>query len=299
MTETPDRIRRAPVGLGMPRAPEAPDHAARKLEQGRIPGIEALDALPGEECATRETRRIDAAPGTAGPMPMKTPEGFDFPFRPSPDRERIAAPARLDLIRGAGVVHFPGPPGTGGPHLATAPGVAAVKAGQRVCRATSAEPAEAPASAGRGGRPAGRIRFHVRPSPPIVDGTGYPSVTRGGENPFLQPVNARHGKGAMIPASNRGFAGWGDVSGGSVVATALPDRPPHHAVAVRIGGAGHRPRGHTDLIPEHPRTDAPVTPPPPPERRGRPPGNGTAGHRTGRQPKPPDRGMSNRPFWGN
>ncbi len=65
MTETPDRIRRAPVGLGMPRAPEAPDHAARKLEQGRIPGIEALDALPGEECATRETRRIDAAPGSA------------------------------------------------------------------------------------------------------------------------------------------------------------------------------------------------------------------------------------------
>ncbi len=198
MTETPDRIRRAPVGLGMPRAPEAPDHATRKLEQGRIPGIEALDALPGEECATRETRR-----------------------------------------------------------------------------------------------------FHARPSPPIVDGTGYPSVTRGGENPFLQPVNARHGKGAMIPASNRGFAGWGDVSGGPVVATALPDRPPHHAVAVRTGGAGHRPRGHTDLIPEHTRTDAPVTPPPPPERRGRPPGNGAAGHRTGRQPKPPDRGMSNRPFWGN
>jgi DNA replication protein DnaC len=139
MTETLDRIRGALVGLKMPRALEALDHTMQKLEQGKISGIEALDALLSEEYATRETRRIDVVLKTAKLMPIKTQEGFDFSFQPSLDRERIAALAQLDFIRRAEVVHFLGPPGTGKSHLATALGVAAVKAGKQVYRATLAE----------------------------------------------------------------------------------------------------------------------------------------------------------------
>ncbi len=47
-----------------------------------------------------------------------------------------AALAQLDFIRRAEVVHFLGTPGTGKSHLATALGVAAVKAGKAVYRAT-------------------------------------------------------------------------------------------------------------------------------------------------------------------
>ena len=61
-----------------------------------------------------------------------------------------------------------------------------------------------------------------------------------------------------------------------VVATALLDRPLHHAVVVQIEGASYRLRAHTDLIPEHTRSHAAITPPPPPKRRGRPPKNGAA-----------------------
>ena len=39
---------------------------------------------------------------------------------------------------------------------------------------------------------------------------------------------------------------------------------------VRIEGASYRPGKHADLIPEHVRTNAPITPPPPPKKRGRP-----------------------------
>ncbi len=131
MTETLDRIRGALVGLKMPRALEALDHTMQKLEQGKISGIEALYALLSEEYATRETRRIDVALKTAKLMPIKTLEGFDFSFQPSLDRERIAALAQLDFIRRAEVVHFLGPRGTGKSHLATALGVAAVKAGKQ------------------------------------------------------------------------------------------------------------------------------------------------------------------------
>jgi DNA replication protein DnaC len=276
MTEILDRIRGALVGLKMPRALEALDHTMQKLEQGKLSGIEALDALLSEEYATRETRRIDVALKTAKLLPIKTLEGFDFSFQPSLDRERIAALAQLDFIRRAEVVHFLGPPGTGKSHLATALGVAAVKAGKQVYRATLAELIEALVKAEREGRLADKIRFYARPSLLIVDEIGYLPITQGGANLFFQLVNARYEKGAMILTSNRGFAEWGEVFGDPVVATALLDRLLHHAVVVQIEGASYRLRSHTDLIPEHTRTNAPITPPQAPKRRGRPPKNGAA-----------------------
>ena len=97
MTELIDRISAALVGLKMPRALEALGPTLRRLEQGEITAVEAIDALLSEDCALRETRRIDIALRTAKLLPVKTVESFDFAFQPSLDRERIAAlgPARL------------------------------------------------------------------------------------------------------------------------------------------------------------------------------------------------------------
>ena len=77
----------------------------------------------------------------------------------------------------------------------------------------------------------------------------------------------------MILTSNCGFAEWGELFGDPVVATALLDRLLHHAVVIHIEGARYRLREHTDLIPEHVRANAPISPPPAPKRRGRPPRN--------------------------
>ena len=278
MSDVLDRIRGALVGLKMPRALEALDYTMQRLEQGKISGVEALDELLSEEYTTRETRRIDVALKTAKLMPIKTLEGFDFSFQPSLDRDRIAALAQLDFVRRAEVLHFLGPPGTGKSHLATGLGVAAVKAGKQVYRATLAELIENLIKAEREGRLADKLRFYARPSLLIVDEIGYLPITQGGANLFFQLVNARYEKGAMILTSNRGFAEWGEVFGDPVVATALLDRLLHHAVVVQIEGASYRLRGHADLIPEYTRTNAPITPPPPPKRRGRPPKNGAASH---------------------
>ena len=203
--------------------------------------------------ATREGRRIEVALRTAKLMPIKTLESFDFTFQPSLDRERIAALAQLDFVRRAEVVHFLGPPGTGKSHLATALGVAAVKAGRTVYRATLAELIEALSQAERSGRLPEKIRFYSRAALLIVDEIGYLPITRGGANLFFQLVNARYEKGAMILTSNRGFAEWGEVFGDPVVATALLDRLLHHAVVIQIEGASYRLRAHADLIPEHVR----------------------------------------------
>ena len=192
MTETLDRIRASLIGLRMPRALEGLDHTVRRIERGEITALEAIDGLLAEEHATRENRRVGAALKTARLTPPKTLEGFDFSFQPSLDRGRILALAQLDFVTRAEVLHFLGPPGTGKSHLATALGVAAVKAGRSVYRATLAEIVEALGRAEREGRLVEKIRFLARPGLLIVDEIGYLPITPGGANLFFQLVKDRH-----------------------------------------------------------------------------------------------------------
>lgn len=98
--------------LKMPRALEILDATLRRIEQGQIDGIEALDELLGEELSLRENRRIKAALRMARLPVVKTLAGYDFSFQPSLDKNRILALAGLDFIERAEVVHLLGPPGT-------------------------------------------------------------------------------------------------------------------------------------------------------------------------------------------
>ena len=268
-----DRIQASLVGLNMPRALETLNDVVQRLEQGEIGALEAVDALLAEELDVRENRRVGVALKTSRLTPPKTLESFDFAFQPSLDRDRVLALAQLDFLDRAEVVHLLGPPGTGKSHLATALGIAAVKAGRSVYRNTLAELVDALSKARREDRLADKLRFYTRTALLIVDEIGYVSIDPDGANLFFQLVNARYEKGAMILTSNRGFAEWGDLFGDPVVATALLDRLLHHAIVIHIEGASYRLREHTDLVPEHVRANAPIAPPPPPKRRGRPPGN--------------------------
>src|SRR5918998_4454012 len=254
-----------------PWALEMLDATLRRIEQGEINGIEALDHLLLEELTLRENRRIKAALMMARLTTVKTLASFDFAFQPSLDRNRILALAELKFIDRAEAVHLLGPPGTGKSHLATALAVEAVKAGRSVYFSTLAEIIASLAKAEREGQLRERIRFLSRASLLVVDEIGYLPVTPGGGNLFFQLVNARYEKGAMILTSNRGFAEWGEVFGDPVVATALLDRLLHHAVVIQIEGSSYRLRQHADFVPEHIRSKALISPPPVPKRRGRPP----------------------------
>jgi DNA replication protein DnaC len=270
VTELLDRIRTSLVGLRMPRALEALDHTLRRLERGELSAIEAIDGLLAEEHANRETRRIAVALKTARLNPPKTLEGFDFSFQPSLDRNRILALAELDFVRRAEVLHFLGPPGTGKSHLATALGVAAVKAGKAVYRCTLAELIEALGRAEREGRLTEKLRFYSRASLLIVDEIGYLPITSGGANLFFQLVNARYEKGAMILTSNRGFAEWGEVFGdpsspprcsiGSCTTRRCPDRrgklPPSRPRRSHPGAHPGPRRHHTSAASQAPRPAA-------------------------------------------
>ena len=269
-----ERIRRTLVALRMPRALELLDHAVRQLERGEASALELIDTLLAEELTVRENRRIKTALRMARLATIKTLPGFDFSFQPSLDRERVLALAELQFVDRREVVHFLGPPGTGKSHLALALGVEAVKAGRSVYFATLADIVGTLTKAEREGQLRERIRWFCRAALLIVDEIGYLPVVHGGGNLFFQLVNARYEKGAMILTSNRGFAEWGEVFGDPVVATALLDRLLHHAVVIQIEGSSYRLRQHADLMPEHLRSKALITPsilPAVPRRRGRPP----------------------------
>jgi DNA replication protein DnaC len=107
---TLDSIKRSLVALRMPRALEVLDVTLRRIEQGEISGIQALDQLLVEELCVRESRRIKAALIMARWPTTKTLAGFDFSFQPSLDRNRILALAELKFIDRAEVVHLLGPP---------------------------------------------------------------------------------------------------------------------------------------------------------------------------------------------
>jgi DNA replication protein DnaC len=267
-----DSIKKSLVALKMPRALEMLDVSLRRVEQGDITWVDALDHLLVEELTLRDNRRIKTSLMMARLSAIKTLAGFDFSFQPSLDRNRILALAELKFIDRAEVVHLLGPPGTGKSHLATAIAVEAVKAGKSVAFSTLADIVASLAKAEREGQLKERIRFLARASLLVVDEIGYLPVTPGGGNLFFQLVNARYEKGAMILTSNRGFAEWGEVFGDNVVATALLDRLLHHAIVVQIEGSSYRLRQHADLVPENVRNRSLVTPAQTPKRRGRPPG---------------------------
>ncbi len=270
-----ERIKTTLVGLKMPRALEIVDDVVGRLERGELSALEAIDTLLAEELTLREGQRVRIALTMARLAPIKTLAGFDFTFQPSLDRQRVLALAELGFVDRCEAVHLLGPPGTGKSHLAVALGVEAVKAGRSVYFATLADIVGALARAEREGRLREKIRFFCRPTLLIVDEIGYLPVSPGGGDLFFQLVNARYEKGAMILTSNRGFAEWGEVFGDAVVATALLDRLLHHAVVIQIEGASYRLRHHAELLPEHIRSKAVISPPiaPAPKRRGRPPKN--------------------------
>jgi DNA replication protein DnaC len=136
---TTERIRRHLVGLKMPRALEALQMTLSRIEQGEVTALEAIETLLGEECNTRESRRIKMGLQTARLPTIKTLSGYDFSFQPSLDRQRVLALAQLEFVERKQCGQLLGPPGTGKSHLAIALGVEAVRAGKSVYMATLAE----------------------------------------------------------------------------------------------------------------------------------------------------------------
>ena len=122
-----------------------------------------------------------------------------------------------------------GPPGTGKTHIATALGIRACLAGQRVLFATATQWVARLGEAKRQGQLEAELRRLSFIPLIIVDEIGYIPFDPEAANLMFSLVSNRYERASMIVTSNKPFSAWGEIFGDDMAATAMIDRLIHHA----------------------------------------------------------------------
>jgi DNA replication protein DnaC len=215
----------------------------------------------------RHQRGIEARLRQARFPCVKTLDQFDFDFQPSLDRRQVRELAGMSFVERAHNVVILGPPGVGKTHLAVALGVKAVEAGYSVLFLTLESLMSRLTRAQSENRLERSLQQLVYPKLLIIDEIGYLPLERLGANLFFQLVSRRYERGSILITSNQSLAGWGQVFGDQVIATAILDRLLHHSTIVNIKGESYRLKEKRKaglLTRSEPYTGAGATAPEPP-----------------------------------
>lgn len=198
-----------------------------------------IDCL-NDEIAYREEKAKQRRIKQAQLPAYKGFDTFDTEFQKGITDWQLKQLSALTWVDGVYNLILIGPPGTGKTHIALATANTALDAGYKVFFAAMDNLIHILKTQEISRKSAARLKWIRGCDLLIIDELGYLPVGKVESNLFFQLISQLYENTSVVITSNKGFDGWADLLGDSVLATALLDRLTHRCQVLSFTDDSYR-----------------------------------------------------------